>query len=261
LLSALDDAGGAPALLRILSEELDLDAVSVTGETLRQIVERAPGPDGEVLRPLSNPVAPQSGVRILHGSLAPGGAVLKVAGADPALRKHTGPAIVFNGSADLLARIHDPALGATADSVLVLRNAGPVGGPGMPEAGGIPIPEPLFAAGVRDIIRLSDARMSGTQAGSMILHVTPEAAVGGPLALVQDGDLIALDADAGTLDLLVDPEVLAARAPAAKPEAATRGYEALYVKHVLQADQGCDFDFLVGSGGSGRTTEVTSEHG
>jgi dihydroxy-acid dehydratase len=183
---------------------------------------------------------------ILRGSLAPEGAVLKVSAATPDLLTHRGPACVFRDLADLAARIDDPALAVTPASVLVLQNAGPVGGPGMPEAGSLPIPAKLLAAGVRDMIRVSDARMSGTAGGTVVLHVAPEAAVGGPLGLVQDGDEILLDAEARRLDLLVDEGELARRRAAWAPPAhpADRGYRRLFLERVLQAPHGCDFDFL-----------------
>jgi dihydroxy-acid dehydratase len=248
LLSALWTAGGVPAIQRALGPLLDHDALTVTGDTVASVISQAPAPDGAVIRTRENPVAQDGGLRMLRGSLAPSGAVIKTAGADPRLLAHTGRAIVFESAADLKARVHDPALGATADSVLVLRNAGPVGGPGMPEAGGIPVPAPLFAAGVTDILRISDARMSGTQSGAVVLHAAPEAAVGGPLALVRDGDLIRVDVQSGSIDLLVDEGELDRRQASWVPPApsAGRGYESLYVRHVLQADQGCDFDFLRG---------------
>jgi dihydroxy-acid dehydratase len=250
LLSELAAAGGVPTLLRALGPLLRRDAVHVAGATMGEIVDEAPEPDGQVIRTPADPVRAGGGLTVLRGTLAPRGAVIKSSAASPELWSHTGPALVFRNPADLAARIHDPDLPVTADSVLVLRDAGPCGGPGMPEAGGIPIPAKLYASGVRDLVRVSDARMSGTQAGTIVLHVTPESAVGGPLGLVCDGDLVRLDIAAGTVDLLVDEPELARRRGDRTPArpAATRGYEALYVAHVLQADEGCDFDFLRATG-------------
>jgi dihydroxy-acid dehydratase len=244
LLEDLDEAGGVPAVLRELAPVLR-KALSATGETWETVIGRTATVDSAVLRPYSDPLAPGGGLVPLRGSLAPDGAVIKRSAADPALCRHRGPAVVFDGTADLHARIDDPALGIDADSVLVLRNAGPVGGPGMPEVGHLPIPVRLQDRGVTDMVRISDARMSGTATGTVVLHVAPEAAVGGPLALVRDGDLIELDVAAGTVDLLVDPAELARRrhgtAPASAPR---RGFGRLHHRHVLQADHGCDFDFL-----------------
>ncbi|MFE9327561.1 dihydroxy-acid dehydratase [Nocardia sp. NPDC052278] len=246
LLSEFEHAGGVPALLRGLVPLLDREVLTVTGRTLGELLDAAPEPDGTVVRAPAAPVRADGGLTVLRGSLAPRGALIKSSAADRTLWQHTGPALVFEGKADLLARIHDPELPVTPDTVLVLRGAGPRGGPGMPEAGGIPVPNKLFQAGVTDIVRVSDARMSGTQRGTVVLHAVPEAAIGGPLALVRDGDPIRLDIVAGTLDLLVDPAELERRAADwhAPAPTAVRGYEALYVRHVLQADEGCDFDFL-----------------
>jgi dihydroxy-acid dehydratase len=186
----------------------------------------------------------------LRGNLAPRGAVLKRAAADPALLRHTGPAVVFSNFADMLARIDDPALPVTRDSVLVLQDAGPIGAPGMPEWGMLPIPKKLLAAGVRDMVRISDARMSGTSYGTCVLHVCPESRVGGPLALVRDGDLISLDAGARQLNVALSEAELDVRRRAWSPPAPhySRGYGALYADHVLQADEGCDLDFLARTG-------------
>jgi dihydroxy-acid dehydratase len=194
-------------------------------------------------------VEPQGAIAVLHGNLAPDGAVIKRSGASAHLLRHTGPAVVFDGVDDLDDRIDDPDLVVSVDSVLVLRNAGPVGGPGMPEVGAIRIPSKLYRAGVRDMVRISDARMSGTAAGTVVLHISPEAAVEGPLAFVSDGDVISLDVDAGRLDLVVAPDELRRRMAAGSPDsvragAADRGYRWLYANHVMQADKGCDFDFL-----------------
>ena len=246
LFEALHRAGGVPALLSELLPLLDGDAITVTGRPLTENVSRARGPDTSVITTLAAPLGPPGGLAILSGSLAPRGAVLKRSAGSPELMRHRGRAVVFDGIDDVARRIDDPGLGATADSVLVLRGAGPVGGPGMPEWGMLPIPEPLLRSGVDDVVRISDARMSGSGYGTVVLHVTPEAAVGGPLALVRNGDPIVLDADEGRLELDVPASTLARRAAALTPPERpySRGYGALYVEHVLQADLGCDFDFL-----------------
>jgi dihydroxy-acid dehydratase len=244
----LAEAGGIPAVLKVLEPLLDLDARTVAGPTLGDVLRqvRPPGAWQDVIAPLDRPVRPEGGLAILRGSLAPAGAVLKVSAATPALLRHRGPACVFRDLQDLTARIDDPGLPVTAGSVLVLQHAGPVGGPGMPEAGSLPIPRKLLAAGVRDMVRVSDARMSGTAGGTVVLHVAPEAAAGGPLALVRDGDEILLDAEARRLDLLVPGEELARRRAAWRPPGAppARGYRRLFAERVLQAPEGCDFDFL-----------------
>lgn len=194
------------------------------------------------------PAGASDSLCILSGNLAPDGALLKRSAADPRLCHHTGRAVVFEGVEDLHARIDDPELDVDADSVLVLRGTGPVGGPGMPEVGHLPIPAKLLREGVSDMVRISDARMSGTADGTVVLHIAPEAAVGGPLALVADGDLIELDADGGRLTLRVPEEELQRRAAALRlPEPDLRGYDRLYRDHVQQADAGCDFDFLAGA--------------
>jgi len=240
-------AGGVPALLRRLKDRLDLGARTVAGETLVDIVSRAPAyVDEDVIRPLNRPVVASEAIAILSGNLAPQGAAIKLSAASPALVSHEGPALVFDSLAELARKIDDPALAVTPAHCLVLRNAGPVGAPGMPEAGALPIPKKLAAQGVKDMVRISDARMSGTAFGTVVLHVAPEAAAGGPLALVADGDRIRLDVGHRRLDLLVEESELAARrkrwSPPKKP---ARGYERLYVDHVSQANLGCDFDFLV----------------
>jgi dihydroxy-acid dehydratase len=241
-------AGGVPALWRRLKDRLDLSARTVCGETLAGIVESWPAfVDDAVIRPLGRPVVEGEAIAILTGTLAPQGAAIKLAAATKALTTHEGPALVFDSLDDLGARIDDPDLPVTSDHCLVLRNAGPIGAPGMPEAGALPIPKKLASRGVKDMVRISDARMSGTAFGTVVLHVAPEAAAGGPLALVKDGDRIRLDAAARRLDLLVDDAELARRrarwSPPAKP---ARGYARLYVDHVTQAGLGCDFDFLAG---------------
>jgi dihydroxy-acid dehydratase len=242
--------GGLPALWRRLRDRLDLTARTVNGETIGDIVARWPAwVDDEVVRPLDRPVCSGEAIAILSGNLAPQGAAIKLAAATPALTTHEGPALVFDSLADLAARIDDPDLAVTPRHCMVLRNAGPVGAPGMPEAGALPIPKKLGAQGVTDMVRISDARMSGTAFGTVVLHVTPEASAGGPLALVRDGDIIALDSKKRRLDLRVDDAELARRRAAWKPPAKpARGYARLYVDHVTQADKGCDFDFLAGDG-------------
>ena len=243
-------AGATPRLLRELAPLLDLGTPTVMGGTLRDYAEGAEMVRAQtVIRSIADPIKPRGSMAVLGGNLAPRGAIIKQAAASPALMTHTGKAVVFDSVEDLGRRIDDPALDVSAADVLVLRNAGPVGAPGMPEAGYLPIPRKLATQGVTDMVRISDARMSGTAFGTIVLHVTPEAAVGGPLALVRDGDLIRLDVSQGRVDLLVDDAelerrraALAHRPPAAAPD---RGYAALFHRSVLQADQGCDFDFLV----------------
>jgi dihydroxy-acid dehydratase len=206
----------------------------------------------EVIRPLSEPLAAEGGIAVLFGNLCPRGAVIKQSAASPQLLRHRGRAVVFRDQDDLEARIDWPDLDVRPDDVLVLQNAGPVGGPGMPEWGSIAMPRKLLEAGVRDAVRISDARMSGTAAGTVVLHVCPEAAVGGPLALVRDGDVIELDVPGRTLNVLVSEEELARRRAGwqAPPPKVTRGYGKLYLDHVLQADGGCDFDFCRANSGS-----------
>jgi dihydroxy-acid dehydratase len=242
--------GGLAALWRRLRDLLDLNAPTIAGATLGDIVARAPRyVDDEVIRPLDRPVFPKEAIAVLSGNLAPGGAAIKLAAATASLCKFEGPALVFESLDDLAKRIDDPKLAVTAQNCLVLRNAGPVGAPGMPEAGALPIPKKLAAQGVTDMVRISDARMSGTAFGTVVLHVTPEASTGGPLALVRDGDVIRLDAAARTLDLQVEEtELKRRRAQWSAPAKPARGYAKLYVEHVTQADKGCDFDFLAGVG-------------
>ncbi len=242
-----DHAGGVPALLRELKPLLHLDALTVSGRTLGEVIDAAgPGFAQNVVRPLADPIYPQGGIAVLWGNLAPAGALIKQSAADPALMEHEGRAVVFEDAADLAARIDDPALDVAADDVLVLKRIGPKGAPGMPEAGYLPIPLKLARAGVKDMVRISDGRMSGTAFGTIVLHVTPEAAVGGPLAYVQSGDRIALSVARRELTLRVSAEELAARAaatPVVEPSA-ERGYRRLFLQSVTQADQGVDFDFL-----------------
>ncbi len=241
-------AGGVPALLAELAPLLDLSARTVAGDTLADVIARAERVPGQgVIRTRAAPIHVGGGLAVLRGSLAPRGALLKRSAATQALLQHEGRAVVFDNTADMAARIDDDSLDVMAEDVLVLRNAGPVGAPGMPEAGYLPIPRKLARAGVKDMVRLSDARMSGTAFGTIVLHATPEAAVGGPLALVQTGDRIRLDAEARRIDLLVEDGVLAARRaawrPPERPAGAARGYLKLFLDQVLQADEGCDFAF------------------
>src|SRR5690242_12587695 len=223
-------AGGLPAVLAQISDVLDLDAITVTGKSIGENIEGAEIVNTEVIRPAADPLDRGGALVVLTGSLCPDGAVMKISAADPALLQHEGRAVVFEDIHDLATRVDDPALECDATSVMVLRNAGPVGGPGMPEWGHLPIPAKLLKQGVSDLVRISDARMSGTSYGAVVLHVAPESAVGGPLALVETGDLIRLDVDARTLDLLVDEGELEARRDAWEPPAAIdeRGYRRLH---------------------------------
>ena len=246
-------AGGVPKLMAQLGDLIDLDAKTITGQTLRDVVagaEDVPGQDA--IRPRDNPIKSEGAMAVLHGNLAPRGAVIKQSAASPKLLQHTGRAVVFESVEDMTLRVDDPALDVNADDVLVLRNAGPKGAPGMPEAGYLPIPKKLARGGVKDMVRISDARMSGTAFGTIVLHITPESAVGGPLALVKNGDMIRLDVAKRSIDLLVDNAELekrrAALAPAATPDWARRGYAHLFNETILQADEGCDFDFMRGQG-------------
>jgi dihydroxy-acid dehydratase len=242
-------AGGLPALLAALGERLHLGCRTVSGRTLGEDISGAQVYDARVIRSVAEPLAPSGGLAILRGNLAPDGAVMKPLAAAPELRAHTGPALVFDDYAELLAKIDDPDLSVDARTVLVLRNAGPKGGPGMPEWGQLPIPKKLLAQGVRDMLRISDARMSGTSYGACVLHVAPESFVGGPLGLIQNGDLIELDVSARRLDVRLDDAELARRrslrpAPRARYP---RGYGRLFLEHIQQANDGCDFDFLLGN--------------
>ena len=242
-------AGGLPALLAALKPHLDASCRSVTGKSLGENIARAQIYNTDVIRGLDNPVKDSGGLVILRGNLAPTGAVIKAAAAEPALLKHTGPAVVFNSFDEMNSRIDDPSLRVDANSVLVLRNAGPKGAPGMPEWGNLPIPQNLLKAGVRDMVRISDARMSGTNYGACVLHVSPESFVGGPLALLKEGDLIQLDAGARKLNMLVDEQEMSRRREAWRPKEGIypRGYGKLFMQHIKQADEGCDFDFLEGT--------------
>jgi len=238
-------AGGVGAVLRELREHLHLDCLTVTGQTLgERLASDDAWVDRAVIRSAREPFQSVGGLVALFGSLAPGGAILKRSAADARLFESEGRAVVFDSLEDLSNRIDDPTLDVKADDFLVLKNAGPRGAPGMPEAGYLPIPMKLSRTGVKDMVRISDARMSGTAFGTIVLHVTPEAATGGPLARVQSGDRIRMSVKERTLDLLVEPAQLARRAAAAPPVVPVRGYRRLYLEHVLQADAGCDFDFL-----------------
>jgi dihydroxy-acid dehydratase len=247
-------AGGMPALMRELSSFLDLKALSVSGDTLGDSIARAevvPGQD--VISSFAAPLKRVGAMAILHGNLAPDGAVIKQSAASEELMRHTGRAVVFDSLEDMAARIDLPELDVNADDILVLRNTGPKGAPGMPEAGYLPVPMKLARLGVKDMVRISDARMSGTAFGTIVLHIAPEAAVGGPLAVVQTGDRIMLDVEARRIELLIDDAAMQQRLAAWKElpphrEAASRGYAKLFEDHVLQADQGCDFDFLLREG-------------
>jgi dihydroxy-acid dehydratase len=259
LMDDLHRAGGLPAVLREVADLLDPAAVTVTGKALVDYLPDAQIWDDDVIRRRDAPLQDNAGIAVLHGTLAPDGAVIKPAAASKELLVHRGRAVVFDSIEELHARLDDPDLDIDETCVLVLRGCGPKGYPGMPEAANTPIPPKLLARGVRDLIRISDARMSGTAYGTVVLHVAPESAAGGPLSLVRDGDMIVLDVPARRLDLDVPPEELAQRQPSEAAEAAytkpLRGWQRLYVDHVLQADKGADLDFLVGSSGD----EVTRD--
>jgi dihydroxy-acid dehydratase len=240
-------AGGMTTLLRELKPLLHLDALTVTGRTLGEELERASPPfKQDVIRTRDNPIYPQGGIAVLQGNLAPGGAIIKQSAADPKLMEHEGRAVVFESLEDLAERIDSDALDVRAEDVLVLKNIGPKGAPGMPEAGYIPLPRKLARQGVKDMVRISDGRMSGTAFGTIVLHVTPESAIGGPLAHVRNGDRIRLSVSKREISLLVSDAELARRAqerPVEEPTA-ERGYRKLFFATVTQADKGVDFDFL-----------------
>jgi dihydroxy-acid dehydratase len=254
LMDDLYRAGGLLAVLREVTDLLDPAALTVSGRPLVEHLTDAKIWDREVIRPRGEPLLDEGGIAVLHGNLAPDGAVIKPAAASPHLLKHRGKAVVFESIEDFHARIDDPDLEIDADSVMVLRGCGPKGYPGMPEVANMPMPTKLLEAGVRDMVRICDGRMSGTAYGTVVLHVAPEAAAGGPLALVENGDWIELDVEARSLTLDVPEEELAARSPSAASTEAyaapTRGWERLYVDHVMQANTGADLDFLVGATGS-----------
>ncbi|MDQ8032129.1 MAG: IlvD/Edd family dehydratase [Bordetella sp.] len=240
-------AGGMLALLRELRPLLHLDVMTVSGRTLGEELDAAPPPfKQDVIRPFDAPIYPVGGLAVLRGNLAPGGAIIKQSAANPKLMEHEGRAVVFESAEDMALRIDDPDLDVTAEDILVLKRIGPTGAPGMPEAGYMPIPKKLAVAGVKDMVRISDGRMSGTAAGTIVLHVTPESAIGGPLAYVQNGDRIRLSVKNREIALLISDAELASRAAAAPQErpSAERGYRKLFLQTVTQADQGVDFDFL-----------------
>ncbi len=246
LMEDLFYAGGLRGMLSRLPDLIDASALTVNGRTLGDNIAGATVYNDDVIRTRDHPLVAHDGLAVLHGNLAPDGAVIKPAAMEPHLMRHAGPAVVFRNYNDMAARIDDPALVVDKDSVLVLQSAGPQGAPGLPEWGQLPIPKKLLQQGVRDMLRISDARMSGTSYGACVLHVAPESHVGGPLAFVQDGDIIELDVPARTLNLKVDDAELARRRAAwvAPPPHYTRGFGTLYLKHVTQANEGCDFDFL-----------------
>ena len=250
-------AGGVPAVLKALGPRLRADAVTANGRKIGDIVAEAECFNDQVIASVAAPIGPVSGVWVLHGSLCPQGALLKPSAATPSLLKHRGKAVVFETIEDFHARIDDPELDVDETSVLVLKGCGPRGYPGMPEVGNMALPRKLLAKGVRDMVRVSDARMSGTAYGTVILHVAPESQAGGPLDLVRNGDLIDFDGPGRRLDLLVDEAELARRRAAAAPPqpVPVRGWAKLYVETVMQADTGCDLSFLVGASGDVVTRE------
>lgn len=239
-------AGGLPTLLKELSPLLHLDALTITGQSLGANLAQITRHEQEVIRPLAAPLHPEGGLAVLYGSLAPGGALIKPTAASPELLTHRGRALVFEDHDDMEHRIDDPNLDVHPDDVLVMRNAGPLGAPGMPEWGFLPLPKKLLQQGIRDMVRISDARMSGTAFGTVVVHATPESAAGGPLAAVRTGDIIELDVPNRRVDLHVDPAEITRRLAEQQPPAQhyQRGYGWLFAQHILQADQGCDFDFL-----------------
>lgn len=244
-------AGGLRALMDQLGDKLDRTAITCAGKPLEEGIAGAPVYNDDVIRPLSNPVYKEGSLAVLKGNLCPNGAVIKPAACDPKFHRHEGPALVFDSYPEMKAAIDDENLDVTPDHVLVLRNAGPQGGPGMPEWGMLPMPKALLKQGHRDMLRISDARMSGTSYGACILHVAPESFVGGPLALLKTGDIVRMDLEARTLDMLVDDDELAARRAAwTAPEPRfERGWGYMFQRHVGQADQGCDFDYLTAAFG------------
>jgi dihydroxy-acid dehydratase len=246
-------AGGVPAVVRELADVIHRDALTVNGKTIGENTADAPCWNREVIHERSQPIRENAGLAIVRGNLAPNGAVIKPSAATPGLLKHRGHAVVFESIEDFKARIDRPDLEIDETSVMVMKGAGPKGYPGMPEVGNMPLPPKLLARGITDLVRISDARMSGTAYGTVVLHVSPESAAGGPLALVQNGDEIELDIDTRKLELRVSDDELNRRRAAWKPAPVTwtGGYQRLYIDHVLQADQGADLDFLVGCRGAG----------
>jgi dihydroxy-acid dehydratase len=239
-------AGGIRALMVEIAEHLDLDCMTVTGRTVGENIAGARVYNDDVIRTVKNPIYGEGSLAVLTGNLAPDGCVIKPAAMDQRFLKHSGPAVVFDDYPSLKKAVDDESWDITPDHVLVLRNAGPQGGPGMPEWGMLPMPKALLKQGHRDMVRMSDARMSGTSYGACILHVAPEAYIGGPLALLRTGDIVTMDVDARTIRMEVSDEELAARRAAWTPPEARfeRGYGFMFTKHIQQADQGCDFDFL-----------------
>ena len=250
LMERFHQAGGVPAVMSEIRGSLQLDALTATGKTMGENLEGVRGGDGKVIRTRAEPLSPDGGIVILRGTLAPGAAVIKRSAATESLLAHRGRAYVFENRSQLLAEIDDPDLPVDASTVLVLKHGGPRGGPGMPEWGQLPIPAKLLRQGVTDMVRISDARMSGTSYGTVVLHTSPEAAAGGPLAVVQTGDEIELNVEERRLDLLIPAYELQRRLAAWTPPPPhySRGYGRLYVEHVLGAEQGCDFDFLRADG-------------
>jgi dihydroxy-acid dehydratase len=248
-------AGGLPAVMKEISSLLKLDALTVTGKTVGENIANAMCFNRDVIKPVAEPLKAEGGTVVLSGNLAPRGAVIKQSAASPHLLKHTGRAVVFENNEDLIARLDDPNLDVDESCVLVLKNAGPKGAPGMPEWGHLPIPSKLLRAGVKDMVRLSDARISGTSFGTIVVHITPEAAVGGPLAVVRNGDRIELDVPERRLELLIPEAEMKKRLAGWRPAEPhyRRGYGKLFLEHILQADEGCDFDFL--RGGDGREAD------
>lgn len=257
LMEDVFEAGGIPAVMAELDELLNGDALTVSGQPVRVQWTGRTSWNREVIRPLDDPFIPEAGLAVLRGNLCPQGAVIKPSAASPELLTHTGPALVFDTIEDFHEQIDDPDLDVTADTVMVLRGCGPKGYPGMPEVGNMPLPAKLLTQGVTDMVRISDARMSGTAFGTVVLHAAPESTVGGPLALVRTGDSITLDVPARSLKLHVDDAELERRRAVwqAPPPIADRGWYRLYIDHVTQADTGCDLDFLVGGSGSTVTRE------
>ena len=252
LMEEFFEAGGLPVVMKRMSDRLQLDALAVEGGTIGARISKAEGFDDEVIRERDNPVTEQGGIIVLRGNLAPDGAILKPSAASPKLMKHRGKAVVFESAENFRARVDDSDLDVDENSVFILRNSGPKGYPGMPEVGSMAIPSKLLAAGVTDVVRISDSRMSGTAFGTVILHVAPESAAGGPLAAIETGDTIVLDSEARRLDVEIPDETIQARLANLTPPITDqlRGYGKLYVEHVQQADRGADFDFLVGGSGT-----------
>jgi L-arabonate dehydrase len=243
-------AGGLPAVLREIAPHLDLDAMTVNGHTLGENIAQAPCWNQDVIRPLDQPLRAEAGIAVLRGNLAPDGAVIKPSAASPHLLRHRGRAVVFESIEEFKARIDDEALDIDETCVMVLKNCGPRGYPGMAEVGNMPLPPKLLRRGITDLVRISDARMSGTAYGTVVLHVSPEAAAGGALALVHEGDFIELDVEQRRLHLdVAEDELARRRAEWAPPAAPARGWSKLYVDHVQQAHLGADLDFLVGGSG------------